>query len=277
LPDDTAELVELDRIVAIGYADEGAVIVRKSDLMRPLPDGRHQSAQSVLVREYGAKQAVAQGNAYSDEDVEKRLIQIEKQFRMTRAQIHQMFAEYGYGPDEGRQLLKILQLSQEAEGQFHRAHSAAMMITPADIAEFLANLPYIWLVEAIVPSQHAATAEEARVYAQAHWDELEKKPAYKVAHADLAHDKQFIKNAAEHEIVLCDKEADGYSVTRRAGVDDLEKQAQDETVRSIMMQRQQKLHEEYEAMLLGQLRVRVLVPELVPDLLASLPPAVTAA
>ena len=98
-----AELVPIDKGVAVVFAQEGPVIITKSDIDRPSLDGVYKNIDDVILEQLMLQDAKKYKIEVSEDAIDKYLQAIQREHGLSPKDFKKMFAEAGYTLEEGRQ------------------------------------------------------------------------------------------------------------------------------------------------------------------------------
>lgn len=123
----------LDQTVATIYHPEAKVLLCQSDI-GPGFSGGPRTLDDVILEELILLDAKKLKIDVTDEDVDRFLIQLQKNANLTPAQINMSFKELGYSPAEGKIQLKRMQIIQETVG-FRVRMQKELVVTQEAIEE----------------------------------------------------------------------------------------------------------------------------------------------
>ena len=191
-----AELVLLDKIVALVYHPEGAAIVLLSDL-RPGVDGVPRTIESEIDKHLILFQAKPFAAEVTDESVENFLAQVQKENNLSRADLEHMFEDMGLTPQKGREEIRD---NQKVQMVLSRKVETKIVIDAQEVEDYYneheENLPTNYTI------QFGFAQKDSNKDAIT-WDE-----PLVIAQNDLAADKLFIIDLPLQEISCIDETGD---------------------------------------------------------------------
>ncbi len=102
---DNPNIKVIDKVLAIVYQEDGPSIIMQSDL-RPGLDGAAKTIKDVLLERLMVLDAQNLKIMITDTDVERHLIQVQKQFKLSKDDTVELFKQMGYTLQEGKEQLR---------------------------------------------------------------------------------------------------------------------------------------------------------------------------
>jgi hypothetical protein len=214
-------LYPLDGIIALIYHTEGTEIILLSDLRPPL-DGSDEprSLRQAITERLMVLDAKTLKVIITEDEVDRFIAQIQKQYNMTRLGMERLFNNKGYNYDEGRQQLLYKQYIEHAVELRVKANKK-LIIQRDEVEEYYRQHPDIeqtsyTLVMGFVPEEEAPT--RADIDALLTSPKLEEfiawEQPFEVRENELPDDKKFIKERQLGEIVEVERVDEGWQITK---------------------------------------------------------------
>jgi len=238
----------VDEIVAIVFLDDASAMVARSD-MRPRLDGIPRDLHQAILDRLMELDARAAGVQVGEEDIDRFLEVIQKEFGLDSAHINELFAQFGYSPQEGREQVRLRQMIDQAIE--HRVRNrGSLIIQRSDVEAYYKahpeNVPAVYeLAQAVAPAQDW-TEELLRKAAQddslhdVSWEE-----SFSIKEEEVALDKKdFLAKASAGEVFSIEKNGDFFELTKLINRTDARLRTLDERYDEIALVLQ---HERFDA------------------------------
>lgn len=207
----------VDEVVAVIQHGEGAMIITRSDV-RPGLDGMPRTLRDVVLEYLMVLDAQKLKITISDEDVDRFLMQLQKQNGLTKTAIERLFEQLGYTYQEGREQLRVKQMI-ETIVDFRVKSDKRLMIEEQDVsAAYQAHPVYepihftlrqVYLEKSEYSPEAIQKIIEAKNFDALPWEE-----PFDLDEQDLADDKQFLKTAEIGSLVDQDTDDQGVELTQ---------------------------------------------------------------
>lgn len=220
-------LKEVDKIVAIIYGKEDTMIITQSEVTRRGLDGSIRTLEDLVLERLMYLDAKKFNMLPSEEDIDKHLLSVQKNYGLTLDQIKEMFKEAGYSYKEGREQFAMTTAVQSVVDY---KIMSRLIVPEKDVKEYYEAHPEVeqaayQLQVAVMPYKSGVSREEQRVEIDAM---IEKKRAsdpllpdgfswsrpFWIDHEDIAEDKIFIFSMAANDVSLPQATPSGFEVIK---------------------------------------------------------------
>lgn len=137
-PEDGVELI--DKISYVLYGDDETVVLTDSDLQRSTIDGRVLSPEEWLGMYSAYLDAQRFKIELNDEDVDKTLLGVQKEYSLTEDDLRAMFKAGGYTWEEARRQLGIMQI-EKSRIDWELSSNTTDRISDEDVKIYCQNHP----------------------------------------------------------------------------------------------------------------------------------------
>lgn len=259
---------DVDGVVAIIYHPEGTEIILQSDIARRDLDGSAQTLESVIFKRLKYLDAKRIKAEFTEDDVDRELERLQKVYNLSRGQMAQLFHELGYSFVEGRELLRIKRMTDQAEER-HIQTSSKLVIDRKDVEAFYNEHPEkkeatLVLVEGVVAKSDAPSREQIT-------ELMKNKPSstmvtwqepFNVIVKDLPRERQSIISHNVGDIVDIEETDSSWIITKiqhksEEEILPLDKDLYERSARIILSQRLDELRSEYHQKLLDSARIKL--------------------
>ena len=263
-------LTLLDGILAVIYHDEGTEIILLSDLRPPL-DGNDEprTPRQAIIERLMVLDAKTLKVMISEDEVDRFIAQIQKQYNMSRIGMERLFHSRGYTYNEGREQLLNKQYIEHAIEWRVKANKKLIIQRP-EVEEYYRANPDMeqacyTLKMGFVSDEEASSRFELDALLTTTnrdnyiaWEE-----PFVVLHHELPENRQYVAQEQVGNIVAIEQLEDGWQVTQLTDkvpgrVLPLSDARYEEIAFSLMNERGQELLKVYEEELLAKATIRLL-------------------
>lgn len=210
-------LYTIDRIEAVIYGTEATDMITLSDVKRIGFDGKPKIKEDVIVERLMFQEALKNRIPVDEKVVDDYIEKVAKSFGGTQADVHKMFEEAGYTPEEGR---KQFAINYGVNQLIDHKIKARLVVPEKDIVAYYEEYPMVkpasYIVERSVVQVLAGREQEMTKKVNEFvktgkgllvgWTQLPE-----IIEIDLAEDKKFITTLKPGQI-HAEKIDDGYEL-----------------------------------------------------------------
>lgn len=163
-PEEGAELI--NKIEYILRGDEESIILCRSDLERPMVDGRVFTPQQWLGTWAAYLDAKRLKIKVTQEDIDKTLAGVQREHHLSEDALRAMFKDGGYTWEEARRMLEVMQ-AEKIRLDLELSSKAAGCITEEEIYSYCQEHPIYeqasyTLQRAVIPFDHEISRQEQK-------------------------------------------------------------------------------------------------------------------
>lgn len=253
----------IDKIVAVIYHEEGNIVILSSD-MKPGVDGVSRTLDQLIDEQLIILDAKRYQVSVSDDEIDRYIGRVQKENKLTQAQIEKIFADMGYTFSEAREQLRQKQVI-EMMIDYKVKSNKRMMIQRDEVIDYYNNHPELHekqytLDIAFVPAQQMSRAELDEAIARPTFSaDIEWQEPFAVYETELPDERRFITQKSKGDIVFVEEVDGGYEITRLV---DITEPTLDDVYSDIalIMRRERYPHilEEYQQSLRKNAHIRLL-------------------
>ena len=259
----------INEILVIIYHEMGTVAVLASDV-RPGLDGRMQTLREVILSKLMQFDAMYHKIVVTPEQAEQYIENIQKQNRLSKKAVEDLFREAGYSYNEAREYLRSRQMIEQVV-EFRVKSDKRMIVSRMDAEErYKKNPPttetLYALAIAFIPQEQLGkkTLEEYLKNADAEKNLMFDEP-FELKESEIAPDRQIILTKQAGDIVFTEPVEGGFEVTRllkkiSAGAVPFD-DCYHEIATKMRQERLKEVFDEYYNLLLSQATLRFTHPE----------------
>lgn len=206
-----------DEILAVIYYPKGKVVITRSDI-KPGLDGSERTLKDIVIEMLMVCDKIML-HGEDEGDIERYLVQLQKQHGLGRTALENMFSQLGYSYEEGREELRRKHMIDSII-DFRVRQDKRMLVSPQEVqAEFEKNPLYspmtFVLQQAFIPFDDMSEVQikqaiaDGTIINRVAWED-----PFDITEDDLSEDKLFIKTATVGSIVEQESDDDGIEITR---------------------------------------------------------------
>ncbi len=259
----------VNEIVAIIYHEMGTVAILASDV-RPGLDGQMQSLRKIIFDRLMQLDAAYHKIVVTNEDAEKYIENVQKESKLSRRAVEQMFAQAGYTYSEALEMLRARQMIEQVV-EYRVRSDKRLLITRAQAEErYNQNTPMVeptYTIAIAFISEKQMGNKTLTDYLKT--IDLDKDVKFddpiEFKESEIVEERKAIINHKEGEIVFTEPIAGGFEITRlvkkTAAYPVPFDQCAGEIVIKMRQERLPEVFDDYYNLLLSQATIRFTHPE----------------
>lgn len=220
-------LKDVDTIVAVVYGKEDTIIITKSELNRRGLDGAIRTLDDLVLERLMYIDAKKHNMLPTEEDIDKHLLSVQKNYGLTLDQLKEMFVEAGYSYKEGREQFAITTAVQSIVDY---KIMSRLIVPEKDVKAYYEAHPEVeqaayHLQVAVVPFQEGVDPKDQKAQLEAIVtkkrssdpllpDGLSWSRPFWIDHQDVADDKVFIFSMATNDVSMPQETPSGFELIK---------------------------------------------------------------
>ncbi len=264
-----ARMQLVNEIVVIIYHEMGTVAILASDI-RPALDGHMQTLREVILNKLMQLDALYHKIIVTQQEAEKYIENIQKQNRLSRKAVEDLFREAGYTYAEALEYLRARQMIEQVV-EFRVKSDKRMIVSRAQAEErYKENPPQVeatyTIATAFISQEQLGNKKLSEYLKTINLDkDVQFDEPFELKESEIADDRKALTTHKERDIVFTEAIDGGFEITRLIKKTPAQVMPFDDCYMEIVTKmRQERLKEVFEAyysLLLSQATIRFTHPE----------------